>query len=367
MNNRVQIFTPNSQGHSYGYINPYTNQTFLDSGFQQRIPINTVVNTAGGLYKLTANGSQRVGAAPQSQSVNFMSQNQMHANNMRQLQNQTLNSAIAQNNFATQQRMQAYHNQTRGIRQNAEEQARQAYIQRLRSMNNLPRLLRAQGITGGAAESTVARTSSNFDNLQFGIMQNRDNALFDIQNRISQANAAGAQNEATLRGQHIAQQMQLEQNLENQRIQAADRDFAEWNRQRNEMIATLPQFYNDFQAQINNLQSTGDPYNLIPHLQILRNEKIRNQDALAAAEAEAQASAQDDELRQFIRTLDGLPSYMLERHLEHYTPNGWAYNVIRALLEQTRRREADEIRRQEAHYATNEGRHLLNQQRANRL
>ncbi|MCL2837924.1 MAG: hypothetical protein FWE04_02505 [Oscillospiraceae bacterium] len=338
-NNRHQFFapgsTPNTLVPRYGYMSPQ-NRMYQDSNFQNRIPVGSVVHTTGGTYQLTSNGGQRVQPQP---APNFMSQNnfqtQAHANNMRQLQTNALHSAIAQNNFAAQQRVQDYNNMRREVNQTAEERARQAYVQRLRSMNSLPRLLQAQGISGGAAESTAARMSSNFDNLQFGIMQNRDNELFNIQNRIAQARTLAAQNEANIRSQHAMQQMQLEQNLEDRRMQAFDRERADWERQRQEMIATIPQHYDDFQAHINYLRAVGDPYNLIPHVTMARNEKIRNQ------ELETESRQAEDEARfnQYLTTIQALPPHMIWNHMLHYEPNSWVYNVLRGFYEAAIERE----------------------------
>jgi len=276
MNNRTDIFIPTVGGMrtGHGYINPTTNQTFLDPNFEQRIPVGTVVNTNDGQFIMTTNGGIRhVPQAGQS-FASGMSGFNSHAGNMRNLQNSALTSAIRQNNSATDMAIRDYQNMAHAINQSAEEQARAAYIQRLRSKNTLPRLLRSQGITGGAAESTTARMSSNFDNLQFGIMENRENALLDIQNRQVAARSRGRQNEDNIRQQHALNQMELEQNLHNQQLQAVQLERADFDSRRNEMITTLSQFGNDFQAQINYLTAHGDPYNLIPHLQVLRNEKI---------------------------------------------------------------------------------------------
>jgi hypothetical protein len=126
-----------------------------------------------------------------------------YRNNLRQSQR----NAIAQNNAATQAAIQQYRSLTNGIRQTAEDQARAAYIQRLRSTNALPRLLQAQGINGGAVESTFARMSSGFDNAHSNIMRNRNNALLDIDSRIAAARMRGAENAANIRREHSLQRM----------------------------------------------------------------------------------------------------------------------------------------------------------------
>jgi len=268
--------------------------------------------------------------------------------NMRNQMDNTLNSALTQNQSATQQRVQGYEAQTRNVNQTADERARQAYVQRLRSTNNMPRLLQAQGITGGAAESTVARMSNNFDNIQFGIMQNRDNELFEIQNRVNAANAAGAQNAANIRNQHSMQQLDLERDLKNMRVQAADRQQAEWERRRQQQISMIPQHYNDFQAFINQLEG-NDPYNIRGEVIMARNAKMAGQNKRDAAEAErarqaeAQRVAQEAEaFERYLSRIPNLPSQHIWNHMMHYEPHSEVYNRLWGyfLAAQNRERQA---------------------------
>jgi len=349
MGNRTDIFVPVAGGlqQRQGYINPATNQTFLDSNFQQRVPVGSVVNTNDGQFIMTANGgvrhSPQTPLRPASQMDTFMG----HAGNMRGLSNTALNSAIRQNNSATEQAIRDYQNMAHAVNQSAEEQARAAYIQRLRSKNTLPRLLRAQGITGGAAESTAARMSSNFDNLQFGIMRGRENALLDLEHRQTAARERGRQNEAGIRQQHATQRMQMEDNLHNRQLQAAQMDQTALDRRRNEMIAVLPQFGNDFQAQINYLNVHGDPYNLIPHLQMLRNEKIHG------IEAEEQA-----QMNAWIMNVSNFPSSVIYSTIQErlssldYLQISALRSAYYAAVERERQigiSQAGEMRAQEAH------------------
>jgi len=360
MNNSTNIFVPVLGGMQQrtGYINPETNQTFLDPEFQQRIPVGTVVNTVGGQYRMTANGGTRHIPQTPFQPASQMSGFNLHAGNMRGLSNTALNSALRQNNTMTEAAIRDYQNMARTVNDSAEERARAAYIQRLRSKNNLPRLLRASGITGGAAESTTARMSSGFDNMQFDIMRDRENSLFDLTNRQAAARLRGRQNEENIRSRHALQQMNLEQSLHNQQLQARQLDQTDFDRRRGEMIATLPQFGNDFQAQINYLNVHGDPYNLIPHLHVLRNQKIAGINEQEQLLHQQQLVEEQQNLNQWVANVSHFPSNEIYNLLLEmgYDLDLVTRSALQAAFNLARERErvigiqqAGEIRSQEAH------------------
>jgi len=264
------------------------------------------------------------------QAPNFVNNWNTHAQTMRNLSNQSMTAALHGNESATGAAIQAYQDKTRGVRQSAEDRARQAYIKRLRSMNNLPRMLRAQGINGGAAESTTARMSSNFDNKQFGIMRDRENLLFDIQSRIAQIRGQGAQNAANIKNQHSIAQMNMEQQLENQHIAAIERDQASFERQRADVLANLGQHSQDFQARINYLTQFGDRYGEIPHLQMMRQDKIANEQAV-----------EEMQLLRHLDNLAGRPAEELRGHLGYFQEHGWVHNFIQNLINNWYKDEED--------------------------
>jgi len=322
----------------------------MEPTLQTPIPAYTRVSTPSGVYQRNADGtSVRVGALQAPQPVNFMADAQQHAANMRQMNDNALNAAMAQNRYATDNAVMQYQNQTRGINQTAEAQARQAYVQRLRAMNNLPRLLRAQGITGGAAESTAARMSGSFDNAQFGIMKNRDNLLHDIQSRIAQARNRGDQSAANIKAQHATQRMQLEQTLADRQIQAQDRTTQAWNERRAELIATIPQHYNDFQAFINHLDEFGDPYNIRGHVVKARNEKIANAETRAEADAERDRITDEMGLIRHIESLRGLPPEVLMGHASYFPEGHWIHNTILHFAREWYQNEEERQMRRDTH------------------
>jgi len=280
---------------------------------------------------MNADGTSSLVQPTMAQPVpNFVNNWNAHAQVMRNLGNQSMTAALAQNQSATNTAIQAYQDKTRGVRQSAEDRARQAYIKRLRSMNNLPRLLRAQGITGGAAESTTARMSGNFDNKQFGIMRDRENSIFDIQSRIAQLRGQGAQNAANIKNQHSVAQMNMEQQLENQHIAAVERDQVNFERRRADILNNLGQHSQDYQARINYLEQFGDMYGELPHLRMRRQDKIED--------GQAEENAQ---LARHLNNLVGRPAEELRGHLSYFAPGQWAYNTIQNLIDAWNRSEEE--------------------------
>lgn len=89
-----------------------------------------------------------------------------------------------QNRLAVQQGVNRLNTQKTNINQNAEDNARQAYIQYMQSKKALPQQLAAQGITGGATETANLGLATTYQNNLNDINRNRINQIQDIDNAI---------------------------------------------------------------------------------------------------------------------------------------------------------------------------------------
>lgn len=106
-----------------------------------------------------------------------------------------------------------------GVNKQADAANQQAYINYMMSKRDLPQQLTAQGISGGAAESTMAGLFNNYGNSRNTIDSGRNDSLADLLAGYNSDKATAQQNYnsalSNLEAQKAAQQMQLEQNLAN--------------------------------------------------------------------------------------------------------------------------------------------------------
>lgn len=96
-----------------------------------------------------------------------------------------------QNRLAVEQGVNRLQAQKSGINQNAEDNARQAYIMHMQAKKALPQQLASQGITGGATETANLGLQTTYQNNVNTINQNRANALQDIDNAIVELKNTG--------------------------------------------------------------------------------------------------------------------------------------------------------------------------------
>lgn len=120
-----------------------------------------------------------------------------------------------------------------GVNYNADSALQQAYINQMMTLKSLPQQLSAQGIGGGAAETTLAGVYNNYGNSRNEIDVARSQNLGDL---LAQLNAGRNQAQQAYNTQlsdaqatRLAYEMQLEQNLANAIADAAtvnyDRQF----------------------------------------------------------------------------------------------------------------------------------------------
>lgn len=119
-----------------------------------------------------------------------------------------------------------------------DEAARQAYITKMQTERNMPRLMAAQGLNGGAAESSLLRAQLNYENNINQNEQNRNSAIAQIALAAGQAQA---QADSDIAGyQAAARQGALEAY---QNTLSAQNSY-------NLAVAQLEQAQNQFQAEL---------------------------------------------------------------------------------------------------------------------
>lgn len=123
-------------------------------------------------------------------------------------------------NSGVDQLGRSYDNSRGKINSEATDAFRQAYVNRMLSEKNLGQRMAAMGMSGGAAESTLAGLINNYGNSRNGIQRTLDTNLGDLEMKY-QGNLADLYNAyqsqmASLANQRASQMAQLEMNLANQ-------------------------------------------------------------------------------------------------------------------------------------------------------
>lgn len=165
-----------------------------------------------------------------------------------------------------------------GVNRNADSALQQAYINQMMTLKSLPQQLAAQGIGGGAAESTLAGVYNNYGNSRNEIDVARGESLGEL---MAQLNAGRNQAQQAYNNQlsdaqaaRLAYEMQLEQNLAN-----AVADAASVNYDRQFEIGS------EYLAQMSKLQS-----------QMASAAQKASQTTVSASNAQRSKSVQQSEL-----------------------------------------------------------------------
>ncbi|PWM57929.1 MAG: hypothetical protein DBX91_10390 [Subdoligranulum variabile] len=121
---------------------------------------------------------------------------------------------------------ESYNNGVAGVNRQADKTQNQAYINYMLSKRDLPQMMTAQGLNGGAAESTMAGLMNNYGNSRNEIDVGRNASLAEMQQNFNanKASALQAYNSALvdLENRKMAYQMQLEQALQQGIVSAAN-------------------------------------------------------------------------------------------------------------------------------------------------
>lgn len=130
----------------------------------------------------------------------------------------------------------SYNNSRNDIQQDAENSLRQAYINKMLSQRNLGQQMSAQGLSGGATETTLASMQNNYGNARNNINTTANKNLTNLEQNYNDnlAQALQAYNSAVASSNlaKAQQQMQLESALANNQISALG-DYQNYVRQSN--------------------------------------------------------------------------------------------------------------------------------------
>ena len=129
-------------------------------------------------------------------------------NNRRTILGDNFNSAVGQLE-------NKYNDSTRNVNSDADASLRQAYINRMMSQKNLGQQMAAQGLSGGAAESTLARMYNNYGNARNNIENTRNTNLANLASTYNDNYAQALQSYNNALAEAEAERMQYAMNLEN--------------------------------------------------------------------------------------------------------------------------------------------------------
>lgn len=196
------------------YTNPYAGLAYNGNGLNNAY-LKGVENYGTGNQA----GSYGVGQAGLNDNALANYGNMQYQNsNINDTMNSILdnyNSAVEDNNSAI---AAAYNYQKRQNEQDAEDNARALYVQRMIAEKSLPEQLASQGISGGLTESTMAEIHSNYQNAYNDNQQNLSNVNAQLENSKQQALASNNMAAAQYVSQIQQTTLQLQQSaLEAQR------------------------------------------------------------------------------------------------------------------------------------------------------
>ena len=134
-------------------------------------------------------------------------------------------NSLSNNLSETRNQLSNQYNRSRGnISQDAENSLRQAYINKMLSQRNLGQQMSAQGLTGGATETTMANMLNNYGNARNSINNTLNNNLSNLEGNYSDnlSQAMQAYNSAVANANlaKAQQAMSLENALANNQISA---------------------------------------------------------------------------------------------------------------------------------------------------
>ena len=134
-------------------------------------------------------------------------------------------TSLANNLNETNSQLENQYNRSKtSINQDAESSLRQAYINKMLSQKNLGQQMSAQGLTGGATETTLSSMLNNYNNARNNINTTTNNNLYNLEgnysDNLSQARQAYNSAVASANLARAQQAMSLENALANNQISA---------------------------------------------------------------------------------------------------------------------------------------------------
>lgn len=203
-----------------------------------------------------------------------------------------------------------YNTSKKEVRTDANNAMREAYVNHMMNKKNLNQNLSAQGIGGGAAESTMAGMYNNYGNSRNDIANTLNNNLTSLNNTY-QGNIASAQQQydtayANALADYLTMQNQIEQNLANNVIGSYDSMY--------QTLGDIDSGYNDALMQL--LQKQGSlefatPVNSL-EAEKVTTETINNMGTVTdaakqrIAELRSQGMSEEDIMKQMFHT-EGIP------------------------------------------------------------
>lgn len=126
-------------------------------------------------------------------------------------------AALRAQREATRLAQQQYEDQMPDIQSQADEAARQAYINMRMGQNALPQQMAAMGYGGGLTESSLLGLNTDYENTRAGVLDSRDAALRNLRNQMAYVGAQGEMSAAQIQAQFA--QQRAEQLLAQQQAQ----------------------------------------------------------------------------------------------------------------------------------------------------
>lgn len=193
---------------------------------------------------------------------------------------------------ATQQTVDSINAYQPQINQDYENQQRQNYIANQQALASMGDYMKASGLTGGATETARLGLQSDYQNSRSTADQQRNEAQLKLQQMAQQAQSTGNTQLAGAAGDYYKNYAQLMGDMQAQNNWQQQFDFNKnlqmQDKQKQDALASMGQYYNDYAGQALKFQNDGDPTNdwMIPYLWQSHYNKQNDLDAKANAQAQ---------------------------------------------------------------------------------
>lgn len=170
-------------------------------------------------------------------------------------------------NSTVDQLNRSYDNSAQKVNADAARALNEAYVNHVLSQKNMGQVLAAQGLSGGATESTMAKLLANYGNSRNGIENQKAQSISDLDNTLANNLASALQQYNSALANADTEKMQYAMNLENMLANneiAAEQNYLNALQGGNDDYLDLMKMYlnnmNNF--EFNNAQATNDVQNV---------------------------------------------------------------------------------------------------------
>lgn len=132
-------------------------------------------------------------------------------------------------NNATQELVNSINANKPQIEQTYQDQQKQAYINKVLQDSQMNDYLKAQGLSGGMAESTALAAANAYDAQRQAAYQTKQQALTEIEKMVAEAKATGNTNLANAAMQYMSQYQDAMKHLDNLNYQYYSTDLNQFN------------------------------------------------------------------------------------------------------------------------------------------